>query len=112
MMLLHAQLSILSDCIVILLKSYSEIIIQLLKVDDCACSNIIFIKLDDVKISVDNLIDKKNQSMKYIMTNFNHECLTISVTAACQARVALSSVFKYCLEREAFDKTLMNQLMM
>src|SRR5436189_4969608 len=98
--------------IVLLLKSYSEIIMQLFKVDDCACSNIIFIKLDDVKISVDNLIDEKSQSMKYIITNFNHEHLTIFVTAAYQTHVALSSVFKYCLEQKAFDKTLMNQFVM
>ena len=76
------------------------------------CSDIIFIKFDDVKISVDNLIDEKNQNMKYIMTNFNHEHFTIFVIAACQTYVALSSVFKYCLEQKAFDKTLMNQFVM
>ncbi len=47
--------------------------------------------------------------MKYIMTNFNHERLTIAIGVTRQARVALSSAFEYCLRREAFSKTLMEQ---
>lgn len=47
--------------------------------------------------------------MKYIMTNFNHERLTIAVGVTRQARVALSAAFDYCLKREAFSKTLMDQ---
>ena len=47
--------------------------------------------------------------MKYIMTNFNHERLSIAVSATRQSRVALSAAFEYCLKREAFGKTLMEQ---
>ena len=47
--------------------------------------------------------------MKYIMTNFNHERLTIAIGVTRQARVALAAAFEYCLQREAFGKTLMEQ---
>lgn len=47
--------------------------------------------------------------MRYIMTNFNHERLTIAVGTTRQARVALSAAFEYVLKREAFGKPLMDQ---
>jgi acyl-CoA dehydrogenase len=43
------------------------------------------------------------------MQNFNHERLTISISVNRLSRVALSSAFAYCLKREAFGKTLMEQ---
>lgn len=47
--------------------------------------------------------------MRYIMTNFNHERFNIVVNVTRQSRVALSAAFEYCLKREAFGKTLMEQ---
>jgi acyl-CoA dehydrogenase len=47
--------------------------------------------------------------MSYIMTNFNHERLTIAIGATRQARVALSSAFEYVMKREAFGKKLIEQ---
>lgn len=49
------------------------------------------------------------QGMKYIMTNFNHERLTIAAGVTRQARVALSSAFEYVLRREAFGRPLADQ---
>ena len=47
--------------------------------------------------------------MKMIMTNFNHERLSIAIGTTRQARVALSAAFGYVLKREAFGKTLFEQ---
>lgn len=47
--------------------------------------------------------------MKYIMTNFNHERLTIAVGVTRQSRVALSAAVEYTMKREAFGKSLMDQ---
>lgn len=47
--------------------------------------------------------------MKMIMTNFNHERITIAIGVTRAARVALSQTFAYCLKREAFGKSLMDQ---
>ncbi|PBP15972.1 acyl-CoA dehydrogenase [Diplocarpon rosae] len=68
-----------------------------------------FIELDDVKVPVENLIGTEGQGMKYIMQNFNHERLTIAISVNRISRVALSDAFEYCLKREAFGKTLMDQ---
>lgn len=43
------------------------------------------------------------------MQNFNHERLTIAISVNRISRVALSSAFEYCMKREAFGKTLMDQ---
>lgn len=68
-----------------------------------------FIELDDVKVPVSNLIGQEGMGMKYVMQNFNHERLTISISVNRLSRVALSAAFEYCLKREAFGKTLMEQ---
>jgi acyl-CoA dehydrogenase len=47
--------------------------------------------------------------MKYVMQNFNHERLSISIGVNRLSRVAISSAFEYCLKREAFGKPLMDQ---
>ena len=68
-----------------------------------------YIELDDVRIPVENLIGKEGAGMRYIMTNFNHERLTIAIGATRQARVALASAFEYVMQREAFSKPLIEQ---
>ncbi|KAK3718687.1 hypothetical protein LTR37_004904 [Vermiconidia calcicola] len=66
-------------------------------------------RLDDVEVPVENLVGQEGMGMKYIMTNFNHERLTIAVKVTTQARVALATAFEYCMKREAFGAPLMNQ---
>lgn len=68
-----------------------------------------FIELDNLRVPRENLIGEEGQGMKYIMTNFNHERLVISIGVTRQARVALAAAFQYVLQREAFGKTLMEQ---
>ena len=68
-----------------------------------------YIELDDVCVPVENLIGKEGMGMRYIMTNFNHERLTIAIGATRQARVALSTAFEYVMQREAFSKPLIEQ---
>ncbi|KAF4989522.1 hypothetical protein FDECE_14688 [Fusarium decemcellulare] len=63
-----------------------------------------FIGLDDVKVPRENLIGEEGMGMNYIMNNFNHERLFISVGVTRQARVAIASTFAYCLKRKAFSK--------
>ncbi|KAK2781499.1 hypothetical protein FQN52_001609 [Onygenales sp. PD_12] len=95
--------------VVVPLKNYPGVEMRRFSVAGQACSGTTFIELDDVKVPVENLIGKEGMGMKYIMTNFNHERLTIAVGVTRQARVALSAAFEYCLKREAFGKTLMDQ---
>lgn len=46
---------------------------------------------------------------QYVMTNFNHERLSIAICATRQARVALSAAMEYVMKREAFGKPLVEQ---
>lgn len=91
------------------LKGHAGVTMRRLKVSGQISAGTTFIELDDVKVPVENLIGEEGMGMKYIMTNFNHERLTISIGVTRQARVALAAAFEYCLKREAFGKTLMEQ---
>lgn len=91
------------------LKGYPGVTMRRLKVSGQISSGTTFIELDEVKVPAENLIGVEGMGMKYIMTNFNHERLGMAIGATRQARVALSTAFEYCLKREAFGKTLMDQ---
>ena len=91
------------------LLDYPGVTMRHLKVGGHLTSGTTFIELADVEVPVSNLIGEEGQGMKYIMTNFNHERLTVAIGVTRQARVALSAAFQYCLQREAFGKVLMEQ---
>ncbi|KAL3444299.1 acyl-CoA dehydrogenase/oxidase [Aspergillus insuetus] len=95
--------------LVVPLKGYPGVSMQRLKVSGQVSGGTTYIELDDVKVPVENLIGREGEGMKLVMNNFNHERLTIAVGVTRQARVALSTAFSYCLKREAFGKTLMDQ---
>lgn len=95
--------------LVVPLKDYPGVNMRRMKVMGTLSGGTTFIELDDVKVPVENLIGKEGNGMKYVMTNFNHERLTIAMGACRQARVALSSALEYTMKREAFGKPLMDQ---
>jgi acyl-CoA dehydrogenase len=95
--------------LVVPLKNYPGVTMQRLKVAGQITGGTTYIELDEVKVPVENLIGREGDGMKMIMNNFNHERLTIAVGVTRQARVTLSTAFAYCLKREAFGKTLMDQ---
>ena len=90
------------------LKNNPGVEMRRLKVAGQISAGTTFIELDDVEVPIDHLIGEEGMGMRYIMTNFNHERLTICISATRQARVALSSAFAYVLKREAFGSPLMN----
>ncbi|OJJ79960.1 acyl-CoA dehydrogenase family protein [Aspergillus glaucus CBS 516.65] len=91
------------------LKDYPGVTMRRLNVAGQKTGGTTYIELDDVAVPVSNLIGREGEGMRIIMTNFNHERLTIAVGVTRQARVALSTAVQYCLKREAFGKTLMDQ---
>ena len=95
--------------LVVPLLDYPGVSMRRVKVAGQYTGGTTYIELDDVKVPVSNLIGEEGMGMKYIMTNFNHERLTIAIQSTRMARVALASAFEYCLKREAFNKTLMDQ---
>ncbi|EMD00962.1 hypothetical protein BAUCODRAFT_190396 [Baudoinia panamericana UAMH 10762] len=95
--------------IVVPLKNHPGVSMRRLKVQGQISAGTTYIELDDVEVPIENLIGQEGQGMKYVMTNFNHERLTIAIGATRQARVALSAAFAYVLKREAFGKPLIEQ---
>jgi acyl-CoA dehydrogenase len=95
--------------LVVPLKDYPGVTMKRLKVGGQVSAGTTFIELDDVKVPVENLLGEEGMGMKYIMTNFNHERLSIAIAATRQARVALSTAMEYVLKREAFGKKLIDQ---
>lgn len=95
--------------LVVPLKGYPGVTMRKIQVSGPATAGTTFIDLDEVKVPVENLVGVEGQGMRYVMTNFNHERLVIAVGVARQSRVALSAAFEYCMKREAFNKTLMDQ---
>ena len=95
--------------LVVPLLNYPGVTMRRIQVAGQRSAGTTFIELDNVKVPVSNLIGIEGRGMKYIMQNFNHERISISVSVIRVARVALSSAFEYCLKREAFGKPLMEQ---
>lgn len=91
------------------LKDTPGVEMRRLKVSGQISAGTTYMELDEVKVPATNLIGLEGQGMRYIMTNFNHERLTIAIGCTRQARVALSAAFAYVLQREAFGKKLMEQ---
>ncbi|KAJ3494048.1 hypothetical protein NLG97_g4332 [Lecanicillium saksenae] len=90
------------------LKGHPGVEMRRLKVGGQISAGTTFIDMDDVKVPVENLIGQEGKGMTYIMTNFNHERMSICMGVIRQCRVALSSAFEYVMKREAFGKTLMD----
>ncbi len=95
--------------LVVPLQNHPGVSMRQLKVSGQICSGTTFIELDEVRVPAQNLIGQEGHGMKYIMNNFNHERLLIAIGATRTARVALAAAFEYCLQREAFGATLINQ---
>ncbi|GAP86293.1 putative short-chain specific acyl-mitochondrial precursor [Rosellinia necatrix] len=95
--------------LVVPLKGQPGVSMRRLKVLAQVSAGTTYIELDDVRVPAENLIGAEGRGMRYIMTNFNHERLTIAIGVTRQARVALAAAFEYVMKREAFGKTLMDQ---
>jgi acyl-CoA dehydrogenase len=95
--------------LVVPLLDYPGVSMRRMKTSGHLSSGTTFIGLDNVRVPVENLIGQEGMGMKYIMTNFNHERLSIAIGVTRNARVALAAAFEYCLKREAFGKVLMDQ---
>ncbi|KAK2603574.1 hypothetical protein QQS21_004254 [Conoideocrella luteorostrata] len=91
------------------LKGHTGVSMRRLPVAGQKAGGTTYIELDDVKVPAENLIGKEGDGLRIILTNFNHERLTIAVGVTRQARTALSAAFEYCLKRDAFGKKLMDQ---
>ena len=91
------------------LRNTPGVTMRRLPVSGQTCGGTTYITLDEVRVPRSHLIGAEGHGMSYIMTNFNHERLSIAIGATRQARVALSAALGYVLRREAFGSRLVEQ---
>lgn len=70
------------------------------------CHGTTFVTLDNVEVPAENLIGVEGKGFMYLLLNFNHERLVISVSTARFARLCYSESLKYAIRRKTFGKAL------
>jgi len=65
-----------------------------------------FVRFEDVRVPIENLIGEENQGFKLVMLNFNHERFVICAQGTRAARVLLEDCVKYAKKRKTFGKYL------
>ncbi|OAP62465.1 hypothetical protein AYL99_04668 [Fonsecaea erecta] len=68
-----------------------------------------FIKFDNVKVPVENLLGVEDQGFRVIMTNFNHERWMITTFSIRSSRMAVEECLKWANQRRVFGKRLIEE---
>jgi alkylation response protein AidB-like acyl-CoA dehydrogenase len=68
-----------------------------------------YVTFEDALVPVEYLVGSEGHGFKYTMSNFNHERLWICFQAIRGARICLEDAMAWCVKREAFGKTLIEQ---
>lgn len=68
-----------------------------------------WVRLDNVRVPVANLLGRENGGFKYIMTNFNKERFIMSVICNRKARTCLATALAYASSRETFGQPLISR---
>lgn len=70
-----------------------------------------FLHFEDVVVPADNLLGQENGGFPIIMSNFNNERLSLSISSIRLARICIEDAWLHALTRETFGKKLMeNQI--
>lgn len=67
-----------------------------------------WVRLNEVRVPVDNLLGQENAGFKYIMTNFNKERFIMAVICNRKARTCLNTALEYATSRETFGQPLIS----
>lgn len=70
------------------------------------CHGTTFLTFDNVAVPAANLIGKEGAGFKYLLLNFNHERLVISISTCRFARLCYAEALKYSMRRKTFGKAL------
>jgi alkylation response protein AidB-like acyl-CoA dehydrogenase len=68
-----------------------------------------FIKFDNVKVPVENLLGVEDQGFRVIMTNFNHERWMIATVSVRNSRMIVEECIKWANQRRVFGKRLVEE---
>jgi len=90
-------------------KTAEGVSVTHIKTSDAKTAATAWVYFDDCYVPVQNLMGKENQGFKLIMSNFNHERWLICAGVMGGVRAILQDCFLWCMQREVFGKTLMEQ---
>ncbi|KAJ9602466.1 hypothetical protein H2200_013009 [Cladophialophora chaetospira] len=68
-----------------------------------------YIKFDNIKVPVENLLGGEDQGFKVIMTNFNHERWMITTFSVRTSRMVVEECLKWANQRRVFGKKLIEE---
>lgn len=68
-----------------------------------------YIIMENVKVPVDHILGAENGGFQCIMSNFNHERWFIVCMVVSACRSVVEECFKWCMQRQVFNKKLMSQ---
>lgn len=68
-----------------------------------------YIKFDNVKVPVENLLGVEDEGFKVIMTNFNHERWMITTFSVRTSRMVVEECLKWANQRKVFGKKLIEE---
>ncbi|KAM5364611.1 hypothetical protein ACJZ2D_011392 [Fusarium nematophilum] len=95
--------------LVIPLKNTPGVTCRKMEISGGGIGGTTYITFEDVLVDANNLVGSEGQGFKYMLTNFNHERLSLAISATIQSRKLLSTAFDYVMKREAFGKALIDQ---
>lgn len=68
-----------------------------------------YVKFENVKVPIENLLGVEDQGFKVIMTNFNHERWMIATFSVRTCRMIVEDCLKWANQRQIFGKKLIEQ---
>ena len=68
-----------------------------------------FIKFDNIRVPVENLLGEEDQGLKVILTNFNHERWMIASLSVRTSRSIVEDCLKWANQRRVFGKRLVEE---
>lgn len=80
-----------------------------IKTSYSAAAGTAYIKFEDVKVRVENLLGKEDNGFKVIMTNFNHERWMIAIFTVRESRLIVEDCIKWANQRRVFGKRLIEE---
>lgn len=68
-----------------------------------------YITFDNVKVPVENLLGQENKGIYVVLSNFNHERLTMACASISYSRLVVEETLKWAHQRLVFGKRLIDQ---
>ncbi|KAK4936242.1 hypothetical protein LTR10_022829 [Elasticomyces elasticus] len=80
-----------------------------IKTSYSAAAGTAYIKFEDIKVPIENLLGREDDGFKVIMTNFNHERWMIAIFTVRESRLVVEGCIKWANQRRVLGKRLIEE---